>query len=294
MSPAKAVRLTPKVRDLVAPDRLSRPPVGKLTAAQVEVLSAIATGGHALTEPVSARKAVHALAVGAKPDASIPVLKKVLAQLGAPVIDRVTVTAAGELGQVATPAAVAALVQRAGDPHSRVQQAVRGRPRPVGRSRGAAGAGPAGGTGRRHHPPTVRAGQGPHRPPPRAQGTVPPRDQRRPAGSGGPEEMAPVTLRLKTAKATEADLARLRGSTYGITPGDRSLALRCGRSEWTIFVNAGLGTSLAAPDRVFERPSIVAVVGRWYPPRIATTTQYVVLQPTDQRRCPPRGGPGGR
>ena len=114
-------RLTPKLRDLAAPDRLDRPPPGRLTAAQVELLALVARRPEEFDEPVSAARAIAALAEG-RPDAALPVLADVLSDSTAPRSDRVA--AARGLGAIATPEAEALLLRSARDRDARVQQAV--------------------------------------------------------------------------------------------------------------------------------------------------------------------------
>ena len=115
-------RLSPKVRELVATDRLARPPVGRLSGVQAGQLAAVAQRRQAFQLDVSPARAIRALSEGAKADVAIPVLEAILADRKAPLPERVA--AARGLGHVATPAAEHALLSqmRAGEP--RVQQEV--------------------------------------------------------------------------------------------------------------------------------------------------------------------------
>lgn len=115
-------RLGRKVRELVNPDRLDRPEVGRLTRAEVQTLTAAVTDPRAFAEPVSVRHALHALAVGAKGEVAVPVLADVLAGRRTSETERVVV--ARELGGVATPAAEASLTRHVRERNPRVQQAV--------------------------------------------------------------------------------------------------------------------------------------------------------------------------
>jgi len=268
-------RLTPKLRDLVAIDRHDRPPVGRLTPAQVTTLTAVARGEDRFSEPVSVAHALIALASGARPELALPVLADVAADRSAPRSDRVT--AARQLGRIATPQAQDALLRRVGDPEPRVQQVA------------------LAGLGRFADPAALR---------PLAK-TIEPSDlaarrqlaltraliahrhgldgpfladaSRAEHPPGQPGQLATLTLGRKTAKKTATDRAKLLGSTYGIELADRAYGLACGKARWTLFMNADLGDSAAAVNRVFERAWIVGLLARWIPERIAAATQYVVL-----------------
>jgi hypothetical protein len=99
-----------------------------------------------------------------------------------------------------------------------------------------------------------------------------------------PAPMNNVSLIMQTAADTAAGQARFRGPTYGIRIADQSYFLRCGRAEWTMFVNSDLGPVFTANGRLFERPWIAALLARWLPPGVAATTQYLVLtRPVEAR-----------
>lgn len=267
--------LTPKIRELVATDRLGRPPVGRLTSRHVEALSAIARGRTGYDEDVSARRALTALAEGARPEQAVPVLAEVLFDVGAATPDRVA--AARGLARVATPEATEALAARSRERDPRVQQAV------------IAGLGQVGGPGelaqlaklpvpgdaatRRQLTLTTaliahRHGlDGPFLP------EVP-----TPSSTDVPEEQrVNVALSLQSAKKTAVDRERLVGSTWGIRLADRSFAVGCGRSSFTLFVNDEVGESVTSADRAFERPLIAGVLTRWYPHGVRARPQLLVL-----------------
>ncbi|MFN0145851.1 MAG: HEAT repeat domain-containing protein [Dehalococcoidia bacterium] len=268
-------RLTPKIRELVAADRHARPAVGRLTAAHVEALTAVATRAEAFDEAVLPARALQALAAGAPADVAVPVLSRVLAAAAAPRTDRVT--AARELAGLATPAAHDALAGAIRDRDPRVQQVA------------VAALGKLGGPADlREMMRMVEPGDlsvrkqlrfaraliahrhgldGPFLP--EVEGV-----ERRP---GAPERMITLTLRPRGTRGTATDLARHLGSTYGIVPAAQSFSLRAGRAEWAVFVNGEVGASASGLARLFERPWIAAILGRWFPANIANTTQYVVL-----------------
>ena len=275
MASERPRRLTPKVRALVATDRQARPPVGRLTSAQVEVLKAIARREHEFAEPVSAPRAISALAAGASADVAVPVLETLLSNSKAPRTDRIT--AARGLGHIATPEAEQALLQnvRARDP--RVQQDVLAA---LGMFAGPAAARQLGKLVAPLDPATRqqlaltraliahRHGlDGPFLPEARVV-------ERR---AGRPEQMTTLELRTKTAKTTAAALDRLRGSTYGIEFTDRAYSLRCGPTEWAIFINKEMGRSPTSLTHIFDRPWIAAILAQWLPEREAATTRFVML-----------------
>lgn len=273
MSMNTPVRLTPKLRELVAADRLGRPPVGRLTEAQAELLALVARRKREFDEQVSAPRALAALAFG-RPDAAVPVLEAVLADPDAPRSDRVA--AARGLGVVATPEAESLLLQSARDGDPRIQQAVFtalgwfGGPavaRELGKIR------PADVHARRRLElaralAVHRHGlDGPFLP------AAPAARSRLTARSKTTE----LSLRAKSPKATATDLGKVQGPLFGIVVAPRGYALQCGEKEWTVFVNTELDPSSGELARLRDRPWIAAVLCWWYPVRTIATTQYVLL-----------------
>ena len=278
MAAQRPVRLTPKLRGLVAANRLDRPPVGRLTSAQAEVLALAAHRRQEFDEPVSAPHAIAALAKG-RPDVAMPVLKAVLHDRAAPISDRVA--AAYGLGVIATREAEDVLLQSARDRGPRVQQAVFaalgwfGGPE-VADELGKIHAADA------HSRRQMQLARvlAVHR-----HGLDGPFLPNAPAGRSrltGRSKTVDVSLRAKTPKATANDLGKVQGPLFGIRVADRSLGLECARREWTLFVNKELGRSFGSLDRLDDRPWIAAVVCRWYPVRTIATAQYVLLtRPAD-------------
>jgi hypothetical protein len=271
-------RLTPKTRELVAVDRLDRAPVGTLTAAHVEALVAVARRPRAFAEQVSAPRAIRALARGAKANVAIPVLAEIVSDQAAPAFPRVV--AARELGLIGTPEAEQALLRRVAIRDPRVQQAVIWG---IGALGGPAALRKLDGIAVPDDPATRRqlalaraliahrhALEGAFLP--AVKGVV-----RRPQDM---ELKTALTLQMKTEKATASDVARLTGSTYGIELAERAAALTCGRVEWTLFFNRELGLSAIA-QRLFERPWIAALLGRWHVEGKAAVTQHVLLTRAD-------------
>lgn len=282
MAARRPSRLTPKVEDLVATDRHSRPPVGRLTPAQVGQLVAVAHRKQKFEVPVSAARAISALATGAKPGVAVPALEAVLSDSKAPRTDRIA--AARGLGTIATAEAERALLEHLRVRDARVQQ-------DLFASLGIFG-GPASAEalGRLALPSDPFARKqlafaraliahrhgldGPFMTEARPI-------ERRP---GRPEEMAALTLRMGTAKATAASLERLRGPTYGIGFADRALSLSCRPAEWTIFLNKQMGRSATSPTNLFDRPWIAAVLAQALPRREALMTRFVMLtRPTGRQ-----------
>ncbi|HEY1369264.1 MAG TPA: HEAT repeat domain-containing protein [Gaiellaceae bacterium] len=275
MAGRRQVALTPKVRDLVATDRQSRPPVGRLTAAQVEQLVAVAQRKQQFDLRVSAARAVTALASGAAPRVAVPVLDTVLADAGAPRTDRIA--AARGLGTIATPEAERRLLRHVRDPDPRVQQDVLAA---LGTFAGLAAA-------RALDQVEVPSDRFARQQLAFTRALVAHREglpgpfltEARPVerSPGRASEMSPLTLRVGTANATAAAAARLRGPRYGIAFADRAFALSCGPAEWTIFLNRSLVFSGRGPANLFERPWVAAVLAQALPGREALTTRFVLL-----------------
>lgn len=265
-------RLTLKVRELVAPDRNARPTAEHLTEAQVDLLSAVARRQDDFAEPVSPPRAITALATGAPPDTAIPILDAVLADHQAPQPDRVS--AARGLGRVATPQAEAALLEHLRDRDARVQQDVLAA---LGTFAGPEAAQqlknlsvPSDAATRQQLVFTEALIayrhdlDGPFLP------EVAGKDRR----PGRPDQMTTVRMDTRSAAATAADLKKLRGLTYGVRFGERAFALKCGPTDWTIFLNEQLGPSLTG---LFDRQWIVGILAQRLPTREALISRYVLV-----------------
>jgi len=94
--------------------------------------------------------------------------------------------------------------------------------------------------------------------------------------AGKPSEMIELSLRPKLKKTVRDDLARLRGSRFGIELGDRGFGLRAGRASWTVFVNQEIEAA-GGLQQIFDRPWITALLARWDFQTRTSTVQYVVL-----------------
>jgi len=268
-------RLSPKVRELVATDRLARPPVGRLSGVQAGQLAAVAQRRQAFELAVSPARAIRALAEGAKADVAIPVLEVILADRKAPLPDRVA--AARGLGHVATPAAEHALLSqmRAGEP--RVQQEVVAA---LGRFAGASAGRKLGKLEAPSDLATYRQWvfaraliahrlglDGPFL----AEKLFVERSH------GRPEQMATFMARTRTAKATTTARAKLRGEQYGIGFADRCHSIECGPAKWEIFINGELTRSSTGLEKLFERPWLAGVLAQWLPQEEALQSRFVIL-----------------
>jgi len=267
--------LTPRMRRLVATDRYTRAAVEPLTPDELALLTTAASSDEQRNVPLPPHRALGMLALAARPEVAIPVLDQVARNPAAPRTNRIA--ALRGLGRIATPEAQALLLAQAGDSDPRVQQAalaalglfadrqaLTALERQVRPQDDAA----------RRQLELTRALIA-HR-----TGLAGPFvDERRPLSREpiAAARMSAVTLTMKTAAETAADLARLTGPTYGIRLAERAYALTCGRADWTIFGNAELGASIGVSPRLFERPWILALAARWQPPGIAAAVQYVVL-----------------
>lgn len=274
MATTQPRRVTDKVRELVSAERRVGAPSRRLTPAQADLLTSIALRSEEFSEPVSSFRAINALAVG-RPDAASPVLARILADRGAPPSDRIA--AARGLALLGDDAARSVLRRHVREPAPRVQQEILAALGQIGDAHAARSLGklddPANPATRQqlHFARALVAHRygldGPFLPEPR---TI----RRR---QGDEANSATLTLKLRTAKATAADLSTLQGPTYGVTFSDRALALRCGTRQWIVFINGELGPTATQPLRLFERPWIAAVLGLRDPERRVATTHYVVL-----------------
>jgi hypothetical protein len=272
--PSRSTPLSPKVRELVASDRLARPPVGRLTDVQAGQLAAVARRAQLPDAGVSRALAVRALAEGAKADVAVPVLKSILSDRKASVTDRVA--AARGLRRIATPAAERALLSqtRADD---RVQQAV------VAALGQFGGASAARTLGKLEAPADVASYRQwvfaraliAHRH--GIDGTFVVENQIVERARGRPQQMATFAARTRSTPATKAALARLHGERYGIDFADRCHSIECGPAKWEFFVNEQLTRSSTALARLFERPWIAGLLAQWLPGEEALQSRLVVL-----------------
>jgi hypothetical protein len=263
-------RLTPRLLDLVNPDRLDRPVIGVLTAAQAKALALVAKRPAAFAQRVSPLRAIQALARGTKAATSIPILVEVINDRTAST--SVRVVAARELGRVATSEAEKALLGqlRAADP--RVQQA-------VFESLGALG-GVATSKGLSKLTPPAEAAA-------RRQWTLARTLVAHRLGADAPFLAAPkvksrrqkgiakktaVTVRMKTSRATETARERLAGTRFGIELAARAAALSCGLKQWNIFFNSEF-----IPAMALERPWIVALLARTDTEGATMSVRHLVL-----------------
>jgi hypothetical protein len=274
MPSLNAQTLTQTIRRLVATDTYARPPAGSLTSNDVELLAVAARGDRDFELPLSPQRAISALAAAANAEVAIPVLEQVARNPDARRTNRIF--ALRGLGRIATPEAQDLLLEHTHDVDPRLQQAAFAA---LGlfADRSALDSLNLSEPGDRaaHRQLSLTRALIAHRN--GLEGPFLPEIQGSRRELGMPERMITFTLAMKTADATAADQARLRGSTYGIRLADTAYALRCGRAEWTMFGNRDLGRSITANNRLFERPFIAALLARWLPPGIAAATQYLVL-----------------
>jgi hypothetical protein len=265
--------LPPKLIELVRADRLDRPVPAKVTPANVKILAKIARDPRSF-EAVSAPRAIQALARAAKPSASIPVLRGIVADPGAPTVPRIT--AARELGSLATPAAQRALLANLDTGAPRVLEAVL---RGIGAFAGPAALrelmklGEQRDVGVRRQLALARALiahrhglDGPFLP--AVAGRTRTKDEI--------EHHGKLTLRLKTARSTAADLRRLVGTRYGIEIAPRGADLACAGADWLVLFHRDLAPDAVA-RRLFDRPWIAALLARWYIRDKAAVVHHLVL-----------------
>ena len=270
--------LSPKLQRLLAPDARARAAVDPLTADEISALASAARG-EAQTG-LAPHLAMGLLAVAARPDVALPVLREIAGDQSARTTNRVA--ALHGLGRLATSEAQTALVveTRSADPRLQIaalaalgQFADRSALPPLD---GVDGQNDAA----RRQLALTRALIA-HRDGLDGPFLAERRGQRRTVSSA--DQLNAVTLAMKTADATASDLAKLTGPTYGMTPAARGYDLQCGRAHWTIFGNAEIGPAITATPRLFERPWILALAARWQPPATGAAVQYLVLSRPDGR-----------
>ena len=89
--------------------------------------------------------------------------------------------------------------------------------------------------------------------------------------------MNTLTLAMKSAEATAADLAKLTGPTFGVRSPPAPAICSAAARDWTVFGNAELGPAITASARLVRAPLDLALAARWQPPGIAAAVQYLVL-----------------
>src|SRR5512144_69837 len=97
---------------------------------------------------------------------------------------------------------------------------------------------------------------------------------RRPAAE---EPVRPVELAALPESAAAEALAQFQGPSFGIEPAPDVHRLSCGIAEWNLIGNAELGGFTGSPERLLERPWILALVALLRPLTPISDTQFVVL-----------------
>jgi hypothetical protein len=267
--------LPPAIRELVADQARGRRHVRSLSDAELQLLTAVARDGPDVDVPISRRRALDVLATVASADFAVPVLEQVAGDRTAERADRVA--AIRGLGSVATPAAEELLLGFAADADPNVRReafAALGTFAGMTALSTLAGLEEADDDASRRQLALARAAIA-HRE--GADGPFLPEVSGRHPEHPGPGNRLTVNLELKSTEATTEDAERFRGPSFAIELADRAYGLRCGRAEWSVFVNRDLGSSFSARERLLERPWIAALLARWAPPAVAIPTQYLVL-----------------
>ena len=134
----------------------------------------------------------------------------------------------------------------------------------------------------RSAPAGVRAR--PRRASPRARRPVPRRSDATPSATDRQVEDDSRLPRAPRLPLQPRAIWPEQGPLYGIDVASRGYSQRCGRREWTVFVNRELGRSFSAPTRLTDRAWVAAIACWWYPIRTIAMPQYVVLtRPVDGR-----------
>jgi hypothetical protein len=275
MSSVNVGSLPPEIRELLADHARGRRRVRSLSDTELQLLTAVARDEPGVETSLSRHRALDVLATVASADVSIPVLEQVAGDRTARRTDRVA--AVRGLGSVATPAAEELLLGFAADADPNVRReafAALGTFAGMTALSTLAGLDETDDDASRPQLALARAAIA-HRE--GADGPFLPEVSGRRPDDPGPENRLAVSLELKSPEATAEDAERFGGSTFGIELADQAYGLRCGRAEWSVFVNQDLGSSFSARERLLERPWIAALLARWAPPVVTITTQYLVL-----------------
>jgi hypothetical protein len=272
---SKSLRIGPKIKALVATNCVLRPPVARLSPAQVAQLVALARRRPTVGVEASPARAINTLAEGAKAEIAVPVLQAILANNQLTMTERAA--AARGLGHIATPEAERALLRHVRSLDPRVQQHVL--------SALGSFAGPAAGRtlGKLTAPEDIAA----YRQLVFAAALVAHRH-----GLNGPflaetlfvervrsrlKRASPLKARTRSAQVSKTALGRFRGRDYGITFTDRVHSIDCGPLRWELLLNEHLGRSASGLAKLLERPWIAGVLALWLPAKEALHSRYVIL-----------------
>jgi hypothetical protein len=267
--------LPPAIRELVADEASGRRRVRSLGDAELQLLTAVARNEPGGDVPLSRHRALGVLATVASAEVAVPVLEQVAGDRTVGRADRVA--AIRGLGSVATPTAEELLLGHTTDADPNVRReafAALGTFAGMTALSMLAGLDEPDDDASRRQLALARAVIA-HRE--GVDGPFLPEVSGRRPDDPGPENRLAVNLELKSTEATADDVERFRGPTFDIELADRAYGLRCGRAEWSVLVNRDLGSAFSARERLLERPWIAALLARWAPPAVATTTQYLVL-----------------
>ncbi|MGW6726008.1 HEAT repeat domain-containing protein [Nocardia sp. NPDC055029] len=267
--------LTPAIRELVMDEPSGRRRVRSLSDAELQLLIAVAHDEQGVDVPLSRHRALGVLAAVASAEVVLPVLEQVAGDRAAGRTDRVA--ALRGLGRVATPAAERLLLGHITDADPAVRREAFAA---LGTFAGTSAlnalmALDETGDNASQRQLTLTRAMIAHRE--GADGPFLPDISGSRPGTRGDDDTREVSLELKSAEDTTEDAERFRGPTFGIDLTDRAYGLRCGRAEWSVFVNRDLGSSFSARERMLERPWIAALMARWALPALAMTTQYLVM-----------------
>ena len=266
--------LTPKLRRLLSADARARSAVEALTPEELTALTAAARSNREPADGLASHRAIGLLALAARPEVAMPVLVAIAQDRSARATNRVA--ALNGLAQLASPDAQTALVAHARDAEPRVQiAALAALGQFADRSALSALDAVDGQDDATRRQLALTRALIAHRE--GLDGPFLPERQGQRRDAVAATRMSTLTLAMKSAEATAADLAKLTGPTFGVQPAARGYDLQCGRARWTVFGNAELGPAITANPRLFERPWILALAARWQPPGLGAAVQYLVL-----------------
>lgn len=271
---------TANLQRLLSPDPRVRATASALSAAEINALTAAARSDQESGVGVAPHRALALLAAETRPDVAVPVLEQVASSPTARTTNRIA--ALRGLARIATPAAETAIIAELRDAEPRIAIVAIAALGEISANREALTALDAVGPPRDaavQRQLTLTRALIAHRL--GLNGPFLPERTAQPRTAVAADRLQAVTLTMKTAEATAADVTKLTGPTYGVQPAARAYDLTCGRAQWTIFGNADLGASITSVAPLFERPWILALVARWQPVGVAAAVQYLVLSRPD-------------
>jgi hypothetical protein len=264
----------PRLQTAVTRDGDGLRVVRTLARADVDRITAVARGDERQASALTRHRAISVLVDSVQPQLAIPLLAGIVREPAASRTTRIAAIAA--LGQIAMPDSQSVLTAMLADSEPRIRQATLKSLGQVANRSALPALNDLATRGDRAVAQQLQLTKAliAHR-----EGLAgpflaeAPRNARVP---GDAESMRPVRFDVRSADETAADLTRFQGPDYGLRFSARAYRLHCGRADWSLFVNADVG-SLTATESLLARPWIAGILARWMPPDVANATQYLLL-----------------